>query len=204
MSTDKSPRRGLLESPLQIAVLASPVRQEIVDTLENFGGEASVADVAAQLGRPADGLYYHLRQLVRGGLLEERPDNGDGRGRHYRTVAGRGRRISLRYRPGRNGNTEAVGRVTGGLLRMAKRDFERALRSGDAVVEGEQRDLWAARTKGWVGETELAEINRLLTRLSELLHQPRTARRDRLVSLAYVLAPVAARPLRRTSSTGDR
>lgn len=204
MPTGRSPRRGLLESPLQIAVLASPVRQEIVDTLENLGGEAPVADVAMQLGRPADSIYYHLKQLVRGGLLEERPDNGDGRGRRYRTVAGRGQRISLRYRPGLDGNAEAVARVTGGLLRTAKRDFERALRSGDAVVEGEHRDLWAARTKGWVGETELAEINRLLTRLSELLHQPRTTRRDRLVSLAYVLAPVTARPLRRTSSTEDR
>jgi hypothetical protein len=29
--------------------------------------------LAEQLGRPADGLYYHLRVLVAGGLLREVP-----------------------------------------------------------------------------------------------------------------------------------
>ena len=213
--TGRTRGRGLLESPAQISVLASPVRQEIVDTLESLGGEAAVAEIAAHLGRPADGIYYHLRRLVRSGLLEELPERGGrmGRGgrmergggmerggrkgRRYRTVAGRGRRISLRYRGGKGGNAKAVSRVVAALLRMAKRDFDRALSSGKAVVEGERRELWASRTKGWVGNAELVEINRLLVRLDGLLHRPRSARRNRLLSLAWVLAPVPARPLRR-------
>ena len=83
------------------------------------------------------------------------------------------------------------------MLRTAERDFSGALNGGDAVGEGPLRDLWASRLKGWVGETDLREINRLLARLSELLLQPREAGRDRLVTLAWMLAPIDDKPLRR-------
>jgi DNA-binding transcriptional ArsR family regulator len=185
-------RRGLLEDAGEIELLASPTRIEIVDTLEVLGGAVTVAELAAQLGRPADGLYYHLRQLADGGLIEEEatPD-----GKRYRTRTGD--RLRLRYRPGATANAQAVGRVAASVLRIAGRDFARALADADSVVEGPLRQLWAARGKGWVGSSELAEINRLLTRLMELLQKPRTRQRDRLIALAWVLAPVDAKPARR-------
>lgn len=66
-----------VRDPAQVRLLSSPVRQEMVDTLAALGGEAGVANLADQLGRPADGLYYHLRALVLGGLVEELP-GGEG------------------------------------------------------------------------------------------------------------------------------
>ena len=72
---------GVIEGKAALTALVSTVRQEIVDTVEALGGDAAVADIAAQLGRPADGIYYHLRRLVDGGVLRESDDNGDGRGR---------------------------------------------------------------------------------------------------------------------------
>ena len=77
----------------------------------------------------------------------------------------------------------------------------RALADADSVAEGPLRELWAARNKGWVGESELAEINRLLFRLNDLLHRPRSAKRGRLVALTWVLAPVDAKPARRAPRT---
>src|SRR5690606_35645211 len=136
----------------------SPVRQEIVDTLEAMGGEASVAELAAEIGRPADGLYYHLRLLARGGVLDEVA--GDGDGRRYRSRAREFTRLV--YRPGATANAAAVERVAAALLRIAGRDFAAAIARRDVVVEGERRELWASRVKGWVGDSELAEINRLL------------------------------------------
>lgn len=188
-------RAALIEDADEIALLASPTRIEIVDTLEALGGEASVAELAAQLGRPADGLYYHLRQLAEGGLLveEETPE-----GRRYRTRVAKGERLRLRYRPGRTANAQAVGNVAASVLRVAGRDFSRALADADSVAEGPLRELWAARNKGWVGDAELAEINRLLFRLNDLLHRPRSTRRGKLVALTWVLAPVDAKPARRT------
>jgi DNA-binding transcriptional ArsR family regulator len=177
--------------------LVSPVRQEIVDTIEALGGDSAVADIAAHLGRPADGIYYHLRRLVDGGVLRESDDPGDGRGRRYSTVAPRGKRVRLKYGHGSHANRATVSKVVAGMLRTAERDFSEALKGGDAVGEGPLRDLWASRLKGWVGDADLREINRLLARLSELLLQPRGAGRDRLVTLAWMLAPIDDKPLRR-------
>jgi DNA-binding transcriptional ArsR family regulator len=186
-----------LEDARRIALLASPARIELVDTLEALGGSATVAELAAQLGRPADGLYYHLRQLAAGGLVEE--EEGEA-GRRYRVRATGNGRLRLRYRPGATANAHAVGQVAGSVLRVAGRDFEAALADPKTVAEGPARELWVARGKGWVGAAELTEINTLLSRLSTLLQQPRSPRRQRLVALSWVLAPVDAKPARRSAS----
>jgi DNA-binding transcriptional ArsR family regulator len=192
----KTRSRGAVENAEDIQLLASPARIEIVDTLEALGGDATVAELAAQLGRPADGLYYHLRQLAEGGLLIE---TATPEGRRYRTRMPRGERLRLRYRPGKNANAEAVGGVAASVLRVAGRDFKHAIANPHAVAEGPLRELWAARNKGWVGDAELAEINRLLVRINALLQRPRSAGRDRLVALSWILAPVDAKPARRTA-----
>lgn len=193
----KPRQSGIVEQGEALTALISTVRQEIIDTIEAIGGEVAIADIAAQLGRPADGIYYHVRRLVDSGLLREGSDPGDGRGRRYRTMARRGQRIRLKYGRGTRANDAAVLRVVHGLLRTAERDFARALLSGRAKGEGAQRDLWASRLKGWVDADDLAEVNRLLVRLSELLLQPRTPDRDHLISLAWMLSPIDGKPLRR-------
>lgn len=186
-------RAGALEDPAHIELLASPARIEIVDTLEALGDAVSVAELAAALGRPADGLYYHLRPLCAAGIVDE-VEAADGN--RYRTSARA--RVSLRYRPGATANADAVRRVAASILRVAGRDFDRAIADRRSVVEGPRRELWAARGKGWVGASELAEINRLLARLDALLRRPRSPRRDRLIALAWVMTPAEERPARRT------
>ncbi len=194
-------RRHWVERAEEIALLASPARIEIMDTLEALGGAVTVAELAAALGRPADGLYYHLRRLADGGLIEETLAAD---GRRYRTRTRPGRRLSLRYRPGRTTNARAVRRVAASIARVAQRDFARALADPASVVAGPRRELWAARGKGWVGPAELAEINRLLGRLSALLLAPRTPRKTKLVALSWVLAPLDAKPARRATPRRGR
>ncbi|TMQ08185.1 MAG: helix-turn-helix transcriptional regulator [Deltaproteobacteria bacterium] len=188
-----------ITDPAAITVLASPVRQELFDTLEALGGVATIAELAEQLGRPADGLYYHVELLRRAGLLAVAPDGRSRAGRserRYRLPVRSGRPIGLGYRPRDARNVAAVRSLVGGMLRIARRDFDRAL-AGDVVVDGPHRELWAARGTGWVSDAELAQINRLLSRLSQLLRRPRGAARHRLISLCFVLAPMTARPKRR-------
>ena len=85
---------------------------------------------------------------------------------------------------------------------MAGRDFARALADPDSIVEGPRRELWAARGKGWVDAADLAEINRLLARLMDLVQRPANERpRGKLVALSWVLAPVEARPARRETAS---
>ncbi len=190
--------RPVVDDAGEIALLASPTRIEIVDTLESLAGAAAtVAELAAAIGRPADGLYYHLRQLAGAGLIEEvvSPE-----GKRYRSRSHGSKRLRLRYRPGANANADAVGRVASSVLRVAGRDFTRALADPDTVVDGPRRELWIARGKGWVDAGDLAEVNRLLARLMDLVQQPAAARqrgKRKLVALTWVLAPVAAKPARR-------
>lgn len=191
-----------VSDPAQVRLLSSPARQEVVDTLAALGGEAGVASLADQLGRPADGLYYHLRALVAGGLVEELPsEEGE---RRFR-LAGEGvAPLRLVYDLGPNGNAAELRAFAHGLLQVAGRDFESALERGDAAVIGTGRELWASRNKGWLSPGDIAEVNALLERLSELTSQPKVAGRDRLISLAFVLAPIDAQPKRRTSRSADQ
>jgi DNA-binding transcriptional ArsR family regulator len=194
-------RDGRITDAAAIATLASPVRQELFDTLEALGGVATIAELAEQLGRPADGLYYHVDLLRRAGLLIAAPARRSRAGRSERRyrIAGPSRSIGLGYRPHDPRNSAAVRAVVGGMLRIARRDFDRAL-VGDVVVDGPGRELWAARGTGWVSDAELAALNRLLVQLTRLLRRPRGGARHRLISLCYVLAPMTPRPRRRSAA----
>lgn len=194
MNTD-DPRA--VRDPAQVRLLSSPVRQELVDTLAALGGEAGVADLAEQLGRPADGLYYHLRALVAGGLVEEL--SGGGAERRFRLAGEGGAPLRLVYDLGAEGNAAELRAFVSGLLQIARRDFDNALEGGDAIVVGTGRELWASRNKGWLSPADVAEVNALLARLGELTSQPKAVGRDRLASLAFVLAPLDVRPKRRMS-----
>lgn len=188
----------VIRDPAQLRLLSSGVRQEMVDTLAALGGEAGVASLAEQVGRPADGLYYHLRALVAGGLVEELPT--DGGERRFRLV-GDGGPLRLSYDLGPNGNAAELRAFARGLLQIADRDFEAALGRSDTVVAGPARTLWASRNKGWLTAADVVEVNALLVRLGELTSQPKADGREQLVSFAFVLAPTEARAKRRGPRT---
>lgn len=179
----------------QIALLDSPVRQAIVDTIEALGGEADIATVAAELGRPADGLYYHFDQLARGGLLQSAGTDGP---RRYRVGDTPGTRLQLDYQSSVD-NLAALERVVGRLLQSSRREFGAALHDPATVTEGKRRELWAGRTTGWLDAAGLARVNALLTEIQHELHRPRQPGCDRLYSVAFVLAPIAAEGPRRAA-----
>jgi DNA-binding transcriptional ArsR family regulator len=192
-STPLHPRK--IDDPKRIRLLASPVRHEIVDTLSALGGAVRVAVLAEHLGRHADGLYYHLRRLMKSGLVEEVTEPGGER--CFRLVGPGKAPLRLAYKVERGGNASALHDYSRGLLKVAQRDFEQALRMPDVVADGNRRQLWAARNKGWVSQRDLGEVNTLLERLCSLTSQKRDADRNVLVSLAFVLAPARQRPRRR-------
>lgn len=198
---DKFNRRAI-SSPTHVRLLSSPVRQEIVDTLHILGGAADVATLAEQLGLPADGLYYHLRALLAGGLIEELTAS-DGSERRFRLAGDGTGPLRLAYDLGPNGNASELRSLVRSLQNIAYRDFETALTNEEVVVDGAGRELWASRNKGWLSSDDLTEVNALLERLSALTSQPKSDGREHLMSLAFVLAPINARPKRREQRTGE-
>jgi DNA-binding transcriptional ArsR family regulator len=186
----------------QIKLLSSAVRQEILDTMAALGGEASVAELSEELGRPADGLYYHLKTLVRGGLVRS-ADVVKGGERLFKLETGAGQSLRLTYNLGHEGNAKELDAFARGLLQIAGRDFGAALDNKEVSVEGPARELWASRNKGWLSADDIKEVNALLERLSAITSQTRAAGRNRLISLAFVLAPIQPRPKRRSAANAD-
>ena len=161
-------RPYVIANPRQIRALASSVRQDIVDVLAAIG-PATTPEIARALGRRPDGLYFHLRLLSRVGLVKEgQRTNASGRTVALYNIPGRPLRI--KYDLSNPAGAQAITRVTASMLRTANRGFKRAAANGVARVSGPQRELWAARTRGWLTEDGLKEVNESFARLIELFN----------------------------------
>jgi DNA-binding transcriptional ArsR family regulator len=185
-----------IDDPTLITLLASPVRQEIVDTLAALGHDASAADLALQLGRHADGLYYHLKVLCKAKLIIEL-DARSGEERRYRLASDASQPLRLAYRVTDDGQVAALRKFAHGLLQVTEKDFNEALEMPSVALDGPARQLWAARNKGWLSRSQLEEVNVLLERLCGLMSQTRTDERNQLLSCTFALTPHFVLPKRR-------
>lgn len=195
-------------------MLESTVCQEIVD-LVGAAGPSSVRQMAGLMDRRPDSLYYHVHKLVGAGLLIERGVRGAGR--HAEAVYDvPGRPLYLAYDPHDGDNVSAVGRVVASMLRSTLRDFRSGFTPDLAVVDGDDRNLWAARMKGWLSADDLTELNRLLMQILQLFHAERPLAdgdgaggsapgpSHSLHSFTWVLAPMTpAEPLRSNANSSD-
>jgi DNA-binding transcriptional ArsR family regulator len=183
----------------KVRAIASPVRAAIIDALEVIG-PATVEQVAAALGYPADGLYYHLgvlekRQLV----MRRRPDTRTGGARFDLP----GHPATLRYRLDDRRQRAAIATVVGTMVRSAERGFRRAFAPDVSTATGPHRNLRAGRRTAWLTPKELETLNRYIERIHALFSQGRPQRAGaRLHEITYVLAPMVergrrARPLPR-------
>ena len=165
-----SPSRRAITQPAQLRALALPARQEILDILATTG-PASAAELARLIRRPADGLYYHLRELRRAGLVVPAGERRRGSRPEalYRTFH---RAPALRHDPSPRGNSAAVTAIVASMLRLGIRDFRRAAASPDVVTHGPRRELWAIRATGWLFPSELAEVNRRMRALRGAVVRP--------------------------------
>ena len=84
-----------LSDPRVLRAIAHPVRTRILDEM-SASGPVRAADVARELGIPANQASFHLRQLAKYGLVEEAPDEArDKRDRVWRATAEAGYTVNL-------------------------------------------------------------------------------------------------------------
>jgi DNA-binding transcriptional ArsR family regulator len=84
-----------LSDPRVLRAIAHPVRTRVLDELQ-ASGPARAADIARELGIPANQASFHLRQLAKYGLVEEAPEEArDKRDRVWRAAATGGYRVEL-------------------------------------------------------------------------------------------------------------
>jgi DNA-binding transcriptional ArsR family regulator len=89
------PEPQILNDPRVLRALAHPVRGRILDEIE-ASGPVRAADIARELGIPANQASFHLRQLAKYGLVEEAPEEArDKRDRVWRSTAPDGYTVRL-------------------------------------------------------------------------------------------------------------
>ncbi len=193
--SNKSPY--LITDRVQLELLTSPVRQEIVDAVQ-ASGPSSIREIAVEIGRPADALYYHVEQLLEGGLLVEKGvQNTRRRDAAVYDVPGR---LRLQYDASDEQNVQSVNRIMAAMLRIADRDFRAGFGPDLAVTEGKHRNIWAARTKAWLTKKQLAEVNAILEHLLEIFRESAWSEDGGLFALTWVLSPMIAQPPQRSGS----
>lgn len=187
--------RHVIRSQKQLAALVSGVRQEIVDLLAQMG-DASVAELAASLGRPADALYFHLRALKAAGLVESAGYRHRGQRKEalFRTVSSQ---LWLQYDPNSPVNRTSVNAIVRSMLRLGIRDFTRAFQPGPLIVDGPRRELWALRKTGRLSSRQLAEVNHSIERLTGSVSRPGS--KGRLYAITILLTPLDRR-IRRSAA----
>ena len=171
----------------QLAALASPVRQEIVDVVAVIG-PCSIERIAQVLGLRADRLYFHVRRLQSVGLVIRRGTSGQGR-KAAAIYDAPGKSMRIRYEPRSSGKVRAVGMVTESVLRLSRRDLKRAMQSPASILNGPLRDTWAGRVRGWMTPNEVRRMNRLVEEILSLIRSGSVGAGARQVAFTFVLAP---------------
>ena len=177
----------VITEPQQLRALASAVRQDIVDVVAAIG-PATAPEIARSLGRRPDGLYFHLRLLTRVGLLKE-GQQPNGKGRMVVSYDVPGRPLRIKYDLSEKAGARAITRVTASMLRTANRSFARAAANGQARVIGPRRELWAARTHGWLTKDGVEEVNKMFSRLIELFNTRPDTEKACPYEVTFVLSP---------------
>lgn len=175
----------------QFRALRSPVRQEVVDVMESMG-PCTIASVAERLGRRPDTLYFHFRTLEASGLVRRVGEEGSGREKAaVYDLPGRAMRLS--YVGSAAQRSKRVGPVADSVLRLARRDVKRALGREGVEVGGPAREVWVARTRGWLTKAELARVNVLLGRAAEMVRKGRERKGAKAMAVVFALTPARDR-----------
>jgi Helix-turn-helix domain len=196
---EKRPDTRVLTTRRQMAALASPVRLELVGAVK-AAGPSSVRELAARMGRPADGLYHHVKALLRAGVLVQTDTRKAGK-RTEAVYALAAPRIGGALDPASPAGRDDVTRAAAAVLRLAGREFTAAVRSGRVGCAGNVRNALVQRQKSWLTDDALAELHGLLARVEQLLTATAERRAGRPYAFTTVLAPLP--PNRRASRADD-
>lgn len=193
------PPAAWIRKPAQIRALAAPARQEILDAFD-VAGPLTMAELAALLGRKPDALYFHVRRLLKVGLLIEHDARKTGR--HVAAVYDTAwRPMRLAYEPPATAKDLAA--IITAAMRLASRDYAAAIKvhigrtpQAPSADGGRPADLWGARFKGWLTPDELDQLRTHLEAATDILRAGRPRPDASPVTLSFVLAP-AAKPAAR-------
>jgi predicted transcriptional regulator len=181
----------------QFKALTSPVRGEILDIV-NLMGPLSITEVAAYTGRPIDSLYYHVRRLVKVGLLVNVAKRKAKR-QMEATYDLPGRPMFLQYVPSQLKHVENVIKSIGTMLRVTERNFRNAFEKDLVRVSGRRRNVDHVLVLGWYTEEEIQEIRLQIREIIKKFHSSARHRKktSELFALTTILTPLEVKRRRK-------
>lgn len=184
---DDRPDTYWIMAPEQMAALTSPRRHDIGDRLA-ASGPMSIRELAAEIGAKPSALYHHINKMLAVGLVVEAGTRVVRRKREqlYATPAPR-MRLAKALAEGKH--QALMNEIVASLTRQMARDFALGANSPKRSVEDKDRNLGFFRLVGRPSPDQLAEINKRLVEIAEILWKSNDPEAE-LVCLGWVMAPV--------------
>lgn len=181
-----------LDKPQQIRAISSPVRQELLTALGSRDA-LSVRELAERLGRAPSSLYYHVRELLKAGILVEAGERPSGK-RIETIYAMTTDRILLDAGSRSSAQAEAATKAVQSILRLTGREVAAAIELDDVRRDGTDREIYGVRGKARLKRSELREVNRCITRIEEILRDSSISksgkrRGTRMYAVTAILTP---------------
>ncbi|MGZ8361787.1 MAG: helix-turn-helix domain-containing protein [Allosphingosinicella sp.] len=174
-------------APHQLAEMASPRRQDIVDRLAATG-PLSIKELAGQIGARPSALYHHVEKLLEAELIVEAGWRTVRRKREQ-LYAARAKRMRLLRALADGKQQPVMDTIVASLTRQMERDFRAGGTSPARQTEGPERNYGFFRLIGQPGAADLARINACLQDVAEILWD----RRDEsapIVCFEWIMAPL--------------
>lgn len=174
----------------QFKALTSSVRGEILDIVDLIG-PLSIAEMSVYVGKPIDSLYYHVRRLVKVGLLVN-VANRKSKRQMEATFDLPGRPMFLQYVPSQTKHIENVIKSIATMLRVTERNFRNAFEKELVRASGSSRNVEHSRVLGWYTEEEIREIR---TQIRKIITKFNSSAKNRkktsnLFALTTILMPL--------------
>lgn len=179
------PKSMTLQRADQVRALASPTRHAVYQAVQHQG-EASVRDIAAQLGRHPASLYKHIDILEESGIIWEVGTRATGK-RDARVFGSQW--WWIRHNSSDSEMTDALNAYVQSQLRNAGRKMAESFET-NAVTRGRSRDTCFASVFGWLTKEELGELNDLLDQVTDLMKDKFRRPGTRLIGTMPLLYPV--------------
>lgn len=193
------PRLQDLKDPARLRVLAAPLALQLLNALQGQR-EATAAELAEQVGRQREVVYYHLRRMVAAGIVRVTGQRATER----RPVAVY--RVSATdVRIDASDETadwrEALERLYRSAIRALERDVSASVAAGHRPGGGARAEFQLMARRLRLDEEGLREMNALFATVSQAALRRATARKGPVYSFAFALVPVVDR--RRPGTSGD-
>lgn len=158
----------ILNAAQREAITQSPARLEVLDAMSEIA-PCSVAELARELGRSPQSLYYHMEIMVGVGLLQQSGSRKAGKrdealydmvSDHFRLAGSDDTAEEVR---------STLLRFNSTVFRLTERNYRAAVTEGLARRVGRRENIYLRRQRGRLSDRDLARFYELLDEMGSLL-----------------------------------